>query len=211
MIDIVKNRCDGICAHTHLVKIGKYKYIDMTTTPDAKLNSDSDVSPICPVCGRRINCQKADSKAKRYKSSVNAIEYFEFVCGNCNSVFRTDPFIYDHEAASYHIEYALSSTKNVRFFNTPKEMDKYIKTGLGKFDLESDPLWPIFVVPILIILALALFEGVLLHYGGSIHIGPLEITTKLLVVLMCICAAISVCHYFIFRLKNGREYNFPRK
>lgn len=211
MIDIVKNRSEGICGHTHLVKIGNYKHIDMCTIPDAKLNSDSDVSPICPVCGRRINCQKADSKAKRYKNSVNAIEYFEFACSNCNSVFRTDPFIYDREAASYRIEYALHSTKSVRFFKTPKEMDKYIKPGFGKCDLESDPLWPVFVIPIFTIIALALFEAVVLHNDGSIHLGPLEITTKLLVVLMCICAAISACHYLIFKLKNGREYNFPRK
>ena len=211
MIDIVENRNRGLAGHIHLVKVTDLSRITGDLSPAYSLYTENDVRPICPVCGYRIDPDSMhDVVIHRYKASRNAVSYVEFSCGNCKSVFRTDPFIYDREATSCHLD-ALSSTENVRFFKTPKEMDKYIKPGFGKFELDSDPLWPIFVVPILIILALAMFEGVLLHDGGSIYIGPLEITTKLLIVLMCICAAISTCHFFISKLRNGREYKLPRK
>ena len=210
MIDVSENRAKGFAGHVHLVEIGDISQLSGSTSPTAPLYDEYDVSPVCPVCGNKMRPNDVkDGTLYRYKNSLNAIRHFEFRCKHCGSLYHTDPFIYSIE--STNAIYALSSADKTNFFKSEGEMDKYIKPGFGKFSLDSDPLWPIFVAPILIIFALALFKAVLLHYGGSIHIGPLEITTKLLIVLVCICAAIPACHFFISKLRNGREYNLPRK
>ena len=191
----------------HLVEIGDISQLSGSTSPTAPLYDEYDVSPVCPICGNKMRPNDVkDGTLYRYKNSLNAIRYFEFRCKHCGSQYHTDPFIYNIE--STNAIYALSSADKTHFFKSEGEMDKYVFHTLGEFDLEGDPCWPIFVVPLILLFCLTVLLALLDKVSPMLIFG-IQITTKTVKWGMIICGATSLVYYFINKFIAGACARFP--
>ena len=211
MIDIVENRNRGLAGHVHLVKVSNLNRIKGDLTPSFSLYSDHDVRPICPVCGHLMGPDGfRDVRSHKYKAVRNAYSYLEFKCGNCSSTFRTDPFIWKTDGDAYTAKEAIVHPKEVYFFKDESEMDKYICHSLGAFDLEDDPHWLVFVIPLILLFCLAVALAVVNKTpSASMGVFGLQITAEMIKNGMLVCSAISIIYYFINKLKAGTYARFP--
>lgn len=191
-----ENNKSTLPLHLHVMKVGKCLDIAQLNIKSRQSDVENDIIR-CPCCGHTFDQDDLENKIilKKHNQSLNACDYSQFKCPNCEAIIRTDPYFTEKMYGDIRKQLL---NGNVIWLNSIEDFDHIPNDPGYSFEFDNSLRYNIILM---------------LLIASAIIGGPIAIAFEmLLAAIPCCVAAIALTAYWCFCRKNiMRLYNIEEK